>query len=136
MLFKGKRKQASALVGLEVGSGLIQINGKSAQEYLQKNPLFLRIIQKPFLVMNMENQFDIYVQVSGGGLAAQADAIQLGIARALFNSTNLGVLSESGNPEGKLALRANGLLTRDARVKERKKFGLKKSRKASQFSKR
>lgn len=122
----GRRKESVAQALLTVGTGNILINDTSAKEYLQNNESrFLRINQ-PFLTLNLANTFDVKIKTKGGGLAGQTDAISLAISRAL-------VECDSNN---RLALKQNGLLTRDSRIKERKKYGLKKARKASQFSKR
>lgn len=122
----GRRKQAIAQVILKQGNGTLTINKKQGDQYLQNNSVYLRKIHSPFVALGLENIYDINIKTSGGGLTGQTDAITLGIARALIklNDDNRGVL------------KAAGLLTRDARIKERKKYGLKKARKASQFSKR
>nr|YP_010938198.1 ribosomal protein S9 [Meringosphaera mediterranea]WLD05711.1 ribosomal protein S9 [Meringosphaera mediterranea]WLD05879.1 ribosomal protein S9 [Meringosphaera mediterranea]WLD06099.1 ribosomal protein S9 [Meringosphaera mediterranea] len=122
----GRRKQATAQVLLKVGTGKLMINGKPGELYLQENTLYLNKVNNPFEVLGIENEYDVNVKAQGGGLTGQTDAIALGIARAL---TEL-------NPENRTNLKSAGLLTRDARIKERKKYGLKKARKASQFSKR
>jgi small subunit ribosomal protein S9 len=122
----GRRKESVAQALLTLGTGNILINDTSAKEYLQNNESrFLRINQ-PFLTLNLANTFDVKIKTKGGGLAGQTDAISLAISRAL-------VECDSNN---RLTLKQNGLLTRDSRIKERKKYGLKKARKASQFSKR
>lgn len=96
------------------------------QEYLQGNPLWLQYIRVPLITLGYENSYDVFVKAEGGGLSGQAQAISLGIARALLK------VSE----DHRAALRQEGLLTRDSRVVERKKVGLKKARKAPQYSKR
>lgn len=96
------------------------------QEYLQGNPLWLQYVRTPLVVLGYESSYDVFVKVQGGGLSGQAQAISLGIARALLK------VSESHRKP----LREEGLLTRDSRVVERKKVGLKKARKAPQYSKR
>jgi small subunit ribosomal protein S9 len=122
----GRRKESVAQALLTVGTGNVSINDTNAKEYLQNNESrFLRINQ-PFVTLNLTNTFDVKIKTKGGGLAGQTDAICLAISRAL-------VECDSNN---RLTLKQNGLLTRDARIKERKKYGLKKARKASQFSKR
>jgi small subunit ribosomal protein S9 len=122
----GRRKQAIAQVILKPGNGKLTINEKLGSSYLQNNLHYLQKINNPFLILGIENTYDINIKTSGGGLTGQTDAISLGIARALtkITSDNRGILKKAG------------LLTRDARIKERKKYGLKKARKASQFSKR
>jgi small subunit ribosomal protein S9 len=122
----GRRKESVAQVLLTAGKGQIMINGKTAVEYLQNNQNYLLKINQPLIVLGLVDSFDIKVKTKGGGLAGQTDAISLAIARALSKN-------ESSN---RLYLKNEGLLTRDARIKERKKYGLKKARKASQFSKR
>jgi small subunit ribosomal protein S9 len=122
----GRRKQAIAQVILKLGNGKVTINDKSGHNYLQNNLNYIQKINTPLLTLGMENTYDVSVKTNGGGLTGQTEAITLGIARAL---TKL-------NSENRAVLKTAGLLTRDARVKERKKYGLKKARKASQFSKR
>ncbi|KAH9603356.1 hypothetical protein KSS87_000398 [Heliosperma pusillum] len=122
----GRRKCAIARVVLQEGSGKFIINYRDAKEYLQGNPLWLQYVKTPLATLGYEATYDVFVKAHGGGLAGQAQAISLGIARALLK------VSESH----RVPLRQEGLLTRDARVVERKKVGLKKARKAPQFSKR
>lgn len=121
----GKRKCAIARVRLYKGTGTITINEKSAQEYFPVKVL-LGLIKTPLKLINAEKEFDIVATVQGGGVIAQADALRHGIAKALveIDATN------------KTTLKKAKLITRDSRVKERKKFGLKRARKAPQFSKR
>ena len=122
----GRRKESVAQALLTVGTGNILINDTSAKEYLQNNESrFLRINQ-PLETLNLANTFDIRIKTKGGGMAGQTDAICLAISRALVEC----------DPSNRSSLKQSGLLTRDARIKERKKYGLKKARKASQFSKR
>lgn len=121
----GKRKCAVAKVRLHKGSGEITINGKPAQEYLVIKQL-MGIIKAPLTITGSNQKFDISVKVQGGGISAQAQAIRHGITKAL-------VVADPLNRPG---LKKIGFLTRDSRVKERKKFGLKRARKAPQFSKR
>lgn len=121
----GRRKSATAQVQFTSGSGNFQINSKPAHEYLQKNAFLVDAVQGPLDRVTCPESLDIEVQVNGGGLVGQAMAIRLGIARAL----NLLMPCRE-------TLKKGGFLTRDSRVKERKKYGLKKARKASQFSKR
>lgn len=122
----GRRKQAIAQVILKLGNGQLTINEKSGSIYLQNNLTYLRKINTSFTLLGIENTYDVNVKTHGGGLSGQTDAILLGIARALTKVS----------PENRTILKPAGLLTRDARIKERKKYGLKKARKASQFSKR
>ena len=121
----GRRKKSIARVRMTSGTGIITINGKNIDEYLQRDTLIL-IAKRALVLTNTEGKFDVDVNVIGGGIAGQAGAICHGIARALLK------VSETYRKELKHA----GLLTRDPRMKERKKYGLKKARKASQFSKR
>ncbi|KAL5704930.1 Small ribosomal subunit protein uS9c [Ranunculus cassubicifolius] len=122
----GRRKCAIARVVIKEGTGKVIINYRDAKEYLQGNPLWLQYIKVPLVTLGYETSYDVFVKAHGGGLSGQAQAITLGIARALLK------VSESH----RVPLRKEGLLTRDARVVERKKVGLKKARKAPQFSKR
>jgi small subunit ribosomal protein S9 len=122
----GRRKEAIAQVFLTLGSGKLIINQKEGNSYLQNNINYLQKINNPFTLLGLENNFDIIIKASGGGLTGQTDAILLGVSRAL---TKL-------NEVNRKILKPVGLLTRDARVIERKKYGLKKARKAGQFSKR
>ena len=122
----GRRKSSIARVRLIPGSGKLIINGLSGESYLQFSPNYLRISCAPLKVLGLSNEYDIYVNAKGGGLTGQANAIRLGIARALCTI----------NPENRKTLKVEGYLTRDARIKERKKYGLRKARKAPQYSKR
>jgi small subunit ribosomal protein S9 len=122
----GRRKEAVAQVILQIGNGKLIINKKDGKEYLQNNLSYLQKITNPLNLLGIENNFDIHVKTKGGGLTGQTDAIILGIARALTTLNN----------ENRKILKTAGLLKRDARKIERKKYGLKKARKASQFSKR
>lgn len=122
----GRRKSAIARVQLTPGSGKLIINGLPGESYLQFSPNYLRISYAPLKTLGLSTEYDIYVKTKGGGLTGQADAIRLGIARALCNI----------NPEHRGMLKSEGYLTRDPRVKERKKYGLRKARKAPQYSKR
>ncbi|KRM19749.1 30S ribosomal protein S9 [Ligilactobacillus hayakitensis DSM 18933 = JCM 14209] len=121
----GRRKNSVARVRLVPGSGKITMNGKSVEEYIPFADIREDMIQ-PFGVTETKGQYDVLVNVNGGGFSGQAGATRHGIARALLEV----------DPDFRAALKAAGLLTRDARMKERKKPGLKKARKASQFSKR
>ena len=122
----GKRKQAVARVFLIPGNGNLIINKVSGNKYLQYNDTYLEIVWAPLKALNLEKQFDIVTLVQGGGLTGQAQAIQLGIARKLCK------MDEQNRP----ILKPFGFLTRDSRIKERKKYGLRKARKAPQYSKR
>ncbi len=122
----GRRKEAVAQVILQIGDGKLIINKKEGKEYLQNNLTYLQRIINPLNLLGIANNFDINVKTKGGGLTGQTDAIILGIARALTTLNN----------ENRKILKTAGLLKRDARKIERKKYGLKKARKASQFSKR
>lgn len=122
----GRRKNAIAQIRLTKGTGEFIINGKSANIYLQENRSFLLSIEAPLELLGLQKTFQISVNVKGGGLTGQTEAIRLGIARALCFSDN----TYRNN------IKKKGFLTRDSRIKERKKYGLKKARKAPQFSKR
>ena len=122
----GRRKRATARVFLVPGEGNIVINKVPGEKYLQYNVTYLNTILAPLKELNLEKQFDIVVLVKGGGLTGQAEAIQLGVARLLCKM----------NSENRPVLKPFGFLTRDARIKERKKYGLRKARKAPQYSKR
>jgi small subunit ribosomal protein S9 len=122
----GKRKQAIARVFLVPGEGNIIINKVSGDKYLQYNENYLNKVWSPLEKLNLEKQFDIIALVKGGGLTGQTDAIQLGVARLLCKMEN----------QNRQILKPFGFLTRDSRIKERKKYGLRKARKAPQYSKR
>ena len=122
----GRRKRATARVFLVPGEGNIVINKVPGEKYLQYNVTYLNTIWAPLKEVNLDKQFDIVVLVKGGGLTGQAEAIQLGVARLLCKM----------NTENRPVLKPFGFLTRDARIKERKKYGLRKARKAPQYSKR
>ena len=121
----GRRKSSVARVILTNGKGEFIINGRPFEEYIPSAATRLDVVQ-PLALTESENKYDISVNVYGGGISGQAGAIRLGITRALMEI----------NPELRLTLKPAGLVTRDPRSKERKKYGLKKARKASQFSKR
>ena len=122
----GRRKKSIARVRLLlIGTGKITVNGKDIEEYFGLDTLKL-IVRQPMELTNTQDKYDVVVNVIGGGLSGQAGAINHGISRALV------LAEENLKPELKKA----GFLTRDSRMKERKKYGLKKARKASQFSKR
>lgn len=122
----GKRKQAVARVFLLPGTGDLVINKLSGNKYLQYNDTYLNSVWAPLKELNLEKQFNIVVLVKGGGLTSQAEAIKLGVARQLCKI-------EKNN---RIILKPFGFLTRDSRIKERKKYGLRKARKAPQYSKR
>jgi len=122
----GKRKQAVARVFLVPGEGNIIINKVPGEKYLQYNESYLNIVWSPLEKLNLEKQFDIIALVKGGGLTGQTEAIQLGVARLLCKMEN----------QNRQILKPFGFLTRDSRIKERKKYGLRKARKAPQYSKR
>ena len=121
----GRRKQSIARVFMTPGTGTITVNGKSLEEYLPQATLRI-IVNSPLVTTETQGQFDIKINVLGGGYAGQAGAMRHGIARALLEA------SEDYRP----VLKAAGFLTRDARAKERKKYGLKGARRAPQYSKR
>ena len=121
----GRRKSSIARVRLVEGKGAITINGKNIDEYLGTDTLKV-IVRQPLTATNTTDKYDVICSVQGGGFTGQAGAIRLGIARALLEA----------NSEYRPTLKAAGFLTRDPRAKERKKYGLKKARKAPQFSKR
>jgi small subunit ribosomal protein S9 len=122
----GRRKSSIARVRLTEGTGKITVNGKDIQEYFGEEVLRV-IVRQPLTVTDTVSKYDVEAKVIGGGFAGQAGAVRHGIARALNNAN-----TEEYRP----ALKSNGFLTRDPREKERKKYGLKKARKAPQFSKR
>jgi len=122
----GKRKQSSARVFLIPGQGNIIVNKISGEKYLQYNENYLNTVWLPLKKLDLEKTFDIVAVVKGGGLTGQAEAIQLGVARLLCKI----------DKNNRLILKPFGFLTRDSRIKERKKYGLRKSRKAPQYSKR
>uniref|UniRef100_A0ACD5WC85 Uncharacterized protein n=1 Tax=Avena sativa TaxID=4498 RepID=A0ACD5WC85_AVESA len=122
----GRRKTASARVVLQEGTGKVFINFRDAKEYLQGNPMWMEYCKVPLSTLGFENNYDVFVKVQGGGLSGQAQAICLGVARVLLKIS----------PANRVPLRQEGLLTRDTRIVERKKAGLRKARKRPQFSKR
>ena len=121
----GRRKTAVARVYLVGGTGNISVNGRDFKEYFPTGPLQYKVNQ-PFLITETTGKFDVQVNVSGGGITGQAEAVRLGISRALVEN----------NEELKAKLKPEGRMTRDPRMVERKKFGQKKARKRFQFSKR
>ena len=122
----GRRKTSVAKVQLVPGKGTISVNNKPGELYFQFNSQYMTALKAPLLSLGLENNYDIQINTHGGGLKGQTDAAKLGIARALCYISD----------EARSSLKKEGLLTRDYRSKERKKYGLKKARKAPQFSKR
>jgi small subunit ribosomal protein S9 len=121
----GRRKTAVARVRLLPGDGKITVNGRDYKEYFPR-PAYQRVVAGPLELLGAANRYDVVAQLSGGGPTGQADALRHGIARALAEES----------PEARGELKVAGMLTRDARAVERKKYGLKKARKRPQFSKR
>jgi small subunit ribosomal protein S9 len=119
----GKRKQAVARVFLVPGEGNVIINKISGNQYLQYNDTYLSTVFAPLKTVKLDSQFDIVAFVKGGGLTGQASAIQLGVARQLCKI----------NEQHRITLKPHGFLTRDSRINERKKYGLRKPRKAPQY---
>ncbi|MDR7556007.1 MAG: 30S ribosomal protein S9 [Armatimonadota bacterium] len=124
-LTSGARKEAVARVWLLPGTGQILVNGRPMEQYFPTIPLQV-MVREPLVVANVEGRVDVHATVTGGGISGQAGAVRHGIARALVRM-DVGL---------RAALRQAGLLTRDARIKERKKYGHKRARKAFQYSKR
>jgi small subunit ribosomal protein S9 len=124
-LITGRRKEAVARVRMIPGTGNFDINGRSLEEYFPTR-VHRMVAQAPLKLLGREKEFDVIATIKGGGIAGQAGAIRLGIARSLLEL----------DPELRGQLKAEGFLTRDAREKERRKYGLKKARKAPQYSKR
>ena len=122
----GRRKKSTARVFLKPGKGDLIINNISGEKYLQKNKIYLDNINIPLKALNLQNRYNVFVLTRGGGLVSQIASIKLAISR-LLSRIKL---------ENRLILKKSGLLTRDPRVKERKKYGLRKARKAPQYSKR
>lgn len=122
----GRRKEAIARVRVVPGTGMWRINGRTLDDYFP-NKVHQQLVNEPFRVTELESRFDVIARLHGGGASGQAGALRLGVARAL-NEIDV----EANRP----SLKKAGFLTRDARVKERKKAGLKKARKAPQYSKR
>tara|TARA_B100000073_G_scaffold280564_1_gene241188 strand:+ start:628 stop:1008 length:381 start_codon:yes stop_codon:yes gene_type:complete len=121
----GRRKEATAVVRLTEGGGSLTVNQKNIDEYFGRD-VAIMIVKQPLVLTKSENLYDIDIKVQGGGSFGQAGAIRLAISKALIEL----------NPELRPDLKKAGYLTRDSRVKERKKVGLKKARKSPQFSKR
>ena len=121
----GRRKNAIAKVWVLAGEGNIEVNGKSLEDYFGKKTLEM-VVKQPLETTASGANYDVIAKVHGGGMSGQAGAIRHGLSRALVEA----------NPDFRPALKAAGFMTRDPRMKERRKYGLKKARKASQFSKR
>jgi small subunit ribosomal protein S9 len=121
----GRRKEAIARVRITAGTGQWKINDRTLDAYFP-NKVHQQLVSEPFVLLGADDRFDVVARITGGGVSGQAGALRLGIARALMIV----------DPESRPALKKAGFLTRDARVKERKKYGLKKARKAPQYSKR
>ena len=133
----GRRKTAVAQVQLIEGKGQFSINGKDSLYYLQKNVNFISCLKAPFELLKLEPNYDLIIKVKGGGFLGQVEAIQLGISRALCALKEVeGGLFKEGGFLHRNVLKKQGFLRRDSRSKERKKYGLKKARKAAQYSKR
>jgi len=124
-VISGRRKEATAVVRLKKGSGVITVNKKSLDDYFGRDVAKM-IVRQPLVLTNQDNSYDLDIKVEGGGSFGQAGAIRLAISKALIAET----------PGLRGELKKAGYLTRDSRVKERKKVGLKKARKSPQFSKR
>ncbi|WP_373531009.1 30S ribosomal protein S9 [Vampirovibrio sp.] len=122
----GRRKEAIVRVRLIPGNGQVIINGKSMDQYLGNRKTLHIPVKQPLVAAGVEDRYNVLVNATGGGIVGQSIAIRMGVARAL----------KTISKEYEVVMRKEGFLTRDARVKERKKYGLKKARKASQFSKR
>ena len=122
----GRRKSSVARVRLVPGNGNVTVNGKSLDEYFGGLELLKNEVKRPLQLVGAEGKFDVVASVNGGGTTGQSGALRHGISRALCQA----------DPENRPALKAAGFMTRDPRMKERKKYGLKKARRASQFSKR
>lgn len=134
----GRRKTSAARVFLKVGKGKIVINQRSLEDYFGVDSAWFMIVRQPLIAVGLENKFDIYVTVEGGGNSGQAGAIRLGITRALLQYDEGEGSEASGEGERSLRkmLRQQGFVTRDSRRVERKKVGLRKARKRPQYSKR
>ncbi len=122
----GRRKSSVARVRLVPGNGAVKVNGKEGVQYFQQIAGYMQSLKAPLETLGLENDYDIVVRANGGGLTGQSDAIKLGVARALCQL----------DPENRQPLKIEGYLTRDPRAKERRKYGLRKARKAPQYSKR
>lgn len=122
----GRRKSAVARVRLVPGNGQITVNNRPGEDYFNRIPSYITAVKAPLETLGMENDYNIIVKAHGGGKTGQADAVKLGVARALCEL----------DPNNRQPLKTEGYLTRDPRAKERKKYGLHKARKAPQYSKR
>ncbi|MHB1347862.1 MAG: 30S ribosomal protein S9 [Candidatus Humimicrobiaceae bacterium] len=121
----GRRKESSARVWIKPGEGKITVNDRDFKDYFPRDTL-ITMITEPFNLTGTLNAYDVMASIEGGGVSGQAGALRHGISRALLEV----------NPEFRIILKKEGFLTRDSRIKERKKYGLKKARKRPQFSKR
>jgi small subunit ribosomal protein S9 len=121
----GRRKESVARVRIVPGSGRFALNGRSLEDYFPR-PALQMVVTEPLRLTNTVDRYDVIASIDGGGISGQAGAVRHGIARALIDA----------DPTLRGELKKKGLLTRDARVKERRKYGLKKARKAPQYSKR
>ncbi len=121
----GRRKEAIVRVRLMPGTGQYKLNGRSLEDYFP-NKVHQQLVNEPFVTLEKTGQYDVIARLHGGGISGQAGGLRLGIARAL----------QEIEPDDRPALKKAGFLSRDARIKERKKYGLKKARKAPQYSKR
>ena len=121
----GRRKEAVVRVRLVPGTGNFKLNGRTIEDYFP-NKVHQQLIREPFVTLDKDGQYDVIASLTGGGITGQAGALRLAIARALIG------IEADDRP----ALKKAGFLTRDSRIKERKKYGLKKARKAPQYSKR
>lgn len=133
----GRRKSSVARVFLRPGKGKITVNNRNLEDYFGRETACM-IVRQPLETVDLLNKFDIYVTVTGGGISGQAGAVRLGLARALVNydEQDLPENAEADENSFRRKLRAKGLLTRDARIVERKKVGLRGARRRPQFSKR
>ena len=121
----GRRKSSVVRVRLYEGSGQVSLNGRSLEDYLPSMAHRIKVLE-PLRTVGAEGRYDIHAKLEGGGVTGQVDALRLGVARALVEA----------DPETRLTLKRAGLLKRDARVVERKKYGLRKARRAPQYTKR
>jgi small subunit ribosomal protein S9 len=122
----GRRKEAIARVRITPGTGVFKVNGRTLEDYFP-NKVHQQLIKEPFVSLGLDGRYDVFARIHGGGVTGQAGALRLGIARSL---------NQADEEHNRPVLKKAGFLTRDARAKERKKYGLKKARKAPQYSKR
>jgi small subunit ribosomal protein S9 len=122
----GKRKTSIAILRIFEGTGIFTINNKSCEEYINKSNILKNLAFEPLYFLNLQNKFDIIILVSGGGKISQLEAIRLALSKLLIKI----------NPKFRAFLKCNQFLRRDARIKERRKYGFKKARKKPQYSKR